>query len=128
MDVVICMSAINYFTRKRGGFLIAEVYRILALGGITRFGTQDLERIAKRYVDRDREFFYQKLNGRERFHGSNYGDSSIPGFTDTRLTGGIRVSIFMTTKPFPCCFVRPGLKTTENRPFQDSSDPRGRDH
>lgn len=41
VETVTCISAINYFTRRRGEEIIKEVYRILQPGGITRFGVQD---------------------------------------------------------------------------------------
>lgn len=74
IDRVVCMSAINYFTRERGELIVADIYRILKPGGIFRMGVQDLNEIAKRYVQRDKKFFFQQLNGRDRFEGVTYAD------------------------------------------------------
>ena len=75
LSVVVCTSAINYFTRKRGYEIICEVYRVLKKGGVARFSSQDLELIAKKYVNKDTAFFFQKLsNGKERFEGVTMGD------------------------------------------------------
>src|SRR5258706_3919492 len=53
IDSVICMSAINYFSARRGEELIREIFRVLKRGGFTRFGVQDLELLAKRYIEKD---------------------------------------------------------------------------
>ena len=39
VDGVVCISAINYFTRQRGGEIIRDVYRVLKSGGIARFAS-----------------------------------------------------------------------------------------
>jgi predicted SAM-dependent methyltransferase len=61
VDALICMSAINYFTKKRAQFLINEVYRILKPeDGVCRFGVQDLGLICRKYLDG--EFDCDRLN------------------------------------------------------------------
>ena len=50
VDRLLCMSAINYFSKKRAEYLIGEVYRVLKPGGVCRFGVQDLELICKKYL------------------------------------------------------------------------------
>ncbi|CAB1070112.1 hypothetical protein D1AOALGA4SA_828 [Olavius algarvensis Delta 1 endosymbiont] len=78
IEVVVSMSAINYFTRDRARELINEIYRVLKPGGITRFGVQDLEKLAARYVQKDRDFFFQKLpDGTFRFEGPTLGDKFV---------------------------------------------------
>ncbi|MZP29459.1 methyltransferase domain-containing protein [Heliobacterium undosum] len=75
VDVVACISAINYFTRDRAQEIIREVFRVLKPGGIARFGTQDLRRLAEMYIHEDRDFFFQKLSdGRDRFPGATLAD------------------------------------------------------
>lgn len=67
VDTVVCMSAINYFTRPRARELAREMHRVLRAGGVCRVGVQDMKALAERYVRGDREFFFQKLpDGRER--------------------------------------------------------------
>lgn len=88
VDVVVCMSAINYFTYKRAGELIKEVYRILKPEGIARFGVQDLQKLAELYVKKDKNFFFQKLpNGRERFEGKTLGDKFVAWFYGYEVYG-----------------------------------------
>ena len=75
VDVVVCNSAINYFTRDRAQELINDVYRVLKPGGIVRFGTQDLRVLVEKYVNNDKEFYFQKLpDGNDRFPGATIGD------------------------------------------------------
>ena len=89
MRYVVCMSAINYFTRERGAELVKEVYRILKPGGVARFGVQDLRIIARRYVEGDRDFFFQKTeDGRERFEGQTMGDKVNSWFYGYMTPGG----------------------------------------
>lgn len=81
IESVVCMSAINYFTRSRAQKIVIEVYRVLQTGGIARFGVQDLESIARRYVEKDLDFFFQKLpSGKERFEGRTLGDKFAAWF------------------------------------------------
>ena len=74
IEVVVCMSAINYFTRARAAEIIRETHRVLRPGGVARFGVQDLETIAARYVNKDLDFFFQKRpDGQDRFEGPTLG-------------------------------------------------------
>ncbi len=67
VDVLICMSAIGYFTKERGEFLIRDVHRILKYGGVCRFGTQDLELICENFLANDPDFKCERIN--EWFNG-----------------------------------------------------------
>ncbi len=88
LDAVVCISAINYFTRVRGQELVNEVYRVLRPGGIARFGVQDMEILARRYVEKDREFFMQKLSdGTDRFEGPTLGDKFAAWFYGYAIRG-----------------------------------------
>jgi len=88
LDAVVCMSAINYFSRARGQELVREVYRVLRTGGVCRMGVQDLRSLAERYVRGDREFFDQKLaDGRERFEGPTPGDKFAAWFYGYAVAG-----------------------------------------
>ena len=74
-DVVVCNSAINYFSAQRGRVILGEVFRILRPGGVTRFGALDLEIIIRCYVERDENFYFEKLpNGKDRYPGTTYCD------------------------------------------------------
>ena len=81
IDTVICMSAINYFSYGRAKELICEIFRALRVGGIVRFGTQDLEVLSLKYAQKDESFFNQKLaNGKIRFEGDTIGDKYVAWF------------------------------------------------
>ncbi|MEK7649214.1 MAG: methyltransferase domain-containing protein, partial [Patescibacteria group bacterium] len=68
MKYAVCISVISYFPYDKASFLIKEIFRVLKKGGIVRFGAPDLHLLAKKYVEGDREFFFQKLpNGHDRF-------------------------------------------------------------
>ncbi len=75
VEVLVCISTINYFTRARAQQIISDVYRALKPGAITRFATQDFELIVQKYLAADRDFFYQRLaSGAERFKGATMVD------------------------------------------------------
>ncbi len=75
VDQLVCISAINYFTRERAAQIIRDVHRVMKPDGMVRFGVQDLQLLAKKYLERDHEFFFQKLeNGNDRFPGRTFAD------------------------------------------------------
>ena len=49
VDIVVCVSGINYFTRQRAIEIVRDVHRILKPGGIARFSVQDLRIFAEKY-------------------------------------------------------------------------------
>lgn len=57
VEVVVCTSAINYFTKERARIIISETYRVLKIGGVVRFSTQDLRVISRAYVDHNIDLF-----------------------------------------------------------------------
>jgi len=60
VDVIVCMSAINYFTKERAQIIINDCYTILKEGGIIRFGTQDLAKLCRGYLWSD--FTIEQMN------------------------------------------------------------------
>jgi len=81
LDTIVCMSAINYFTRARAQQLVREMHRVLRPNGVCRVGVQDLKSLSERYVRGDTEFFNQKLpDGRDRFEGPTIGDKFAAWF------------------------------------------------
>lgn len=62
VDAVICMSAINYFTKERALFLIKDVHRVLKVGGIVRFGVQDFKLICAKYLAGEAGFDCDRIN------------------------------------------------------------------
>lgn len=75
MDVLVCISAINYFSKSRGETIVNETYRVLKPGGIARFAVQDLVVLAEKYLNRDEAFYFQKnADGTDRFHGETFAE------------------------------------------------------
>jgi predicted SAM-dependent methyltransferase len=120
LEVVTCISAINYFTRKRGQEIVDEVYRALARGGVARFASQDLEWIAKRYIEKDRDFFFQKLpNGNVRFEGKTMGDKFNSWFYGYETIGGSS-KYFYDYETLEDLFITAGFSVVEKREYMDS--------
>lgn len=119
-DVIICISAINYFTRKRGQEIIKDVYRVLKPGGLARFGTQDFESITKKYINDDRDFFFQKLpDGSERFSGITKCDKINSWFYGYTTPGGSS-QYFYDYETLALLFKEAGFKAVEKKGFLDS--------
>ena len=121
MSVVVCTSAINYFTRLRGQEIINDVYRILKIGGIARFSSQDLELIANKYVNKDAKFFFQKLsNGKERFEGKTMGDKFNSWFYGYESHAG-GCKYFYDFETLSELFICAGFKIVEKKNYLDSN-------
>lgn len=120
LDAVLCISAINYFTRTRGQEIVNEVYRVLQPGGIARFGVQDLHRLARRYVDGDVEFFSQKLpDGKDRFEGPTLGDKFVAWFYGYAIKGN-PCRYFYDYESLAHLFKTAGFTAVEEKRFMDS--------
>jgi len=120
MDAAVCISAINYFTRQRASEIVAEVYRVLKPGGVARFAVQDLESIAKRYVEKDTVFFFQKLpNGQERFEGPTIGDKFAAWFYGY-VSGCSPCRYFYDFEALAFIFKRAGFSIVEKRDYRQS--------
>lgn len=119
LDVVTCVSAINYFTRARGQEIVNEVYRVLEPGGIARFSVQDLESIAKRYVEKDVAFFFQtNPDGRERFEGVTLGDKFASWFYGYVAVGPCRY--FYDYDSLAYLFISAGFSVVERKEYRQS--------
>jgi SAM-dependent methyltransferase len=120
IEAVVCMSAINYFTRTRAQQIVNEVYRVLKPRGVTRFGVQDLESIAKRYVEKDLNFFFQTLpDGRERFEGPTLGDKFAAWFYGY-VSGGNPCQYFYDYESLAFLFKTAGFSIIEKKNFRKS--------
>lgn len=120
LDSVVCMSAINYFTRARGQELIEEVYRVLRPGGVARFGVQDMEGIARRYMEKDTGFFFQKLpDGRDRFEGPTLGDKFAAWFYGYAIKG-VPCRYFYDYDSLAFLFKSAGFTVIGRKAFQES--------
>jgi len=120
LDVVTCTSAINYFTRSRGQEIINEVYRTLKIDGVARFSVQDLESIARRYVEKDYAFFFQKLpDGRERFEGPTLGDKFAAWFYGY-ASNGVPCRYFYDYDSLANLFKTAGFSVVEKKEYLHS--------
>jgi len=118
---VVCMSAINYFTRARAQEIVHEVHRVLKPGGIARFGVQDMEAIARRYVSKDRDFFFQKLSdGRDRFEGPTLGDKFAAWFYGYAIKD-VPCRYFYDYDSLAYLFTTAGFSCVERKNYQESS-------
>ncbi|RMD99208.1 MAG: methyltransferase domain-containing protein [Deltaproteobacteria bacterium] len=120
LDVVACISGINYFTRARARALVRETHRVLRRGGVARFSSQDMEAIARRYVERDVAWFEQRLpNGRFRFEGPTLGDRFAAWFYGYETAGG-PCRYFYDYESLAYLFREAGFGTVERRGYRDS--------
>lgn len=121
MDVVVCISAINYFTRKRASRVIKEVFRVLKSGGITRFGVQDLRVLAQKYLERDEKFFFEKLpNGQDRFPGLTFADKFNQWFFGFPSYGGKTSKYVYDFESLSVLFREAGFSQIEEKGFSES--------
>lgn len=120
LDVVICVSGINYFTRMRAQQIIKQVYNTLKPGGIARFSIQDIESIAQRYIKKDTAFFFEKLpDGRERFEGVTLGDKFVSWFYTYATEGGFCKYAY-DYESLAYLFKSAGFSIVERRNYLDS--------
>jgi len=120
IEALTCISAINYFTRLRSQEIVDDVYRVMVPGGIVRFAVQDLESIAKRYVEKDLNFFFQKLpDGRERFEGATIGDKFSAWFYGYKISG-IPCKYFYDFDSLAFLFTSAGFTKVERKQYRES--------
>lgn len=120
LSVIVCMSAINYFTRARAQQLVREIHRVLQPDGVCRVGVQDLKSLAERYVRGDNAFFFQKLiDGRDRFEGPTIGDKFAAWFYGYSV-GTSRCEYFYDFDSLAYLFNEAGFSTIERKGFRES--------
>jgi len=120
VETVVCMSAINYFTRLRAQQLVREMHRVLRAGGICRIGVQDMKALAERYVRGDLEFFFQKLSdGRDRFEGPTLGDKFAAWFYGYAV-GAHRCEYFYDYESLAHLFRDAGFSIVERKAYRES--------
>jgi ubiquinone/menaquinone biosynthesis C-methylase UbiE len=120
LEAVVCMSAINYFDRSRAQELIQEVRRVLKVGGVARFGVQDMKSLAQRYIDGDRRFFFQTLpDGRERFEGPTLGDKFAAWLYGYEIDGS-RCRYFYDYDALAYLFKQADFSVVERMAFKQS--------
>lgn len=120
VEAVVCMSAINYFTRPRALQLVREMHRVLRAGGVCRVGVQDMKSLAERYVRGDTEFFFQKLpDGRDRFEGPTIGDKFAAWFYGYAV-GAHRCEYFYDYESLAHLFRQAGFSQVERKAYRQS--------
>ena len=120
IEAVVCMSAINYFTRPRAQELIREVHRVLQPGGVARFGVQDMKKLARCYVEGDTTFLFQKkADGSDRFEGETIGDKFVAWFYGYTTLGGA-CKYFYDYESLAHIFKQVGFATVERKGFLES--------
>lgn len=123
LDALVCMSAINYFTRERAQQLVREMRRVLRPGGVCRVGVQDMRSLAERYVRGDRDFFFQKLpDGRDRFEGPTLGDKFAAWFYGYAV-GAYRCEYFYDFDSLAYLFRDAGFSLVERKAYRESRLP-----
>ncbi|MEO8151884.1 MAG: methyltransferase domain-containing protein [Rhizobacter sp.] len=120
LDFVVCISAINYVTHARACDIVAQIHRVLRKGGVARFAVQDLKLIARKYVERDTDFFGQTLpDGSPRFPGETLGDKFNYWFYGHPIRGS-GCKYLYDYEALAAIFHRAGFTCVENRPFMGS--------
>ena len=123
-DTVVCISAINYFSKKRGGEIIKDIFRILNKGGVARFGTQDFFEICRKYVNGEKDFFFQKLpNGKERFKGVTVSEKINEWFYGYKISGGKSCKYFYDFETLALLFKEAGFSKIERKKYRESQIP-----
>jgi ubiquinone/menaquinone biosynthesis C-methylase UbiE len=120
LEAVVCMSAINYFTRRRAEELVRETFRVLRPGGVCRMGVQDMRVLAERYLRNDTEFFFQKLpDGRDRFEGPTIGDKFAAWFYGYAIKG-MPCRYFYDYDSLAHLFEEAGFSIVDKKQFRES--------
>lgn len=123
VETVVCMSAINYFTRPRAMQLVREMHRVLRAGGVCRIGVQDMKSLAERYVRGDTGFFFQKLpDGRDRFEGPTIGDKFAAWFYGYAI-GARRCQYFYDYDSLAYLVREAGFSLVERKAYRESRIP-----
>lgn len=124
IDYLVCISAINYFCKKRAQDIIKEVYRIMHSGGIVRFGVQDLKLIVSKYLNNDKDFFYQKKkDGSMRFEGKTPCEMINSWFFGGYMAGGKYSKFFYDYETLALMFEKAGFKNIREMKYRESDIP-----
>lgn len=122
-DIVVCISAINYFSRQRASEIVRDVRRVLKPGGIARFGTQDLRILAENYLNKESKFYLEKLpDGRDRFPGKTVGDKFNAFFYGFQ-SGSKHCKYVYDFEMLKVLFEEAGFSLIEQKAYQESIIP-----
>lgn len=122
MDTAICISTINYLSRAQGVQLIRDVHRVLKVGGIARFASQDLRLIAGKYLSRDTVFFGETLaNGQPRFAGRTLADKFNGWFYGHATSGQKTCQFFYDYETLEDAFHEAGFSHVAQKAYRESA-------
>jgi predicted SAM-dependent methyltransferase len=122
-ETLVCISAINYFSRERGQQIIRDVFRVLKPGGVVRFATQDLRILTRHYLERNADFYFQKLpNGATRFPGQSFADKLNAFFYGFPSSGKICKYVY-DFETLALLFREAGFAEIEQKEFRQSRIP-----
>jgi len=120
VDTLVCISAINYFSRQRGLEILKEVYRVLAPNGVARFAVQDLRVLASKYLNQDRVFYFEKLqDGRDRFPGKTFAEKFNEFFQGFQSCGKFCKFVY-DFETLALAFREAGFGIVEQKEFRQS--------
>ncbi|MBL1212492.1 MAG: radical SAM protein [Ignavibacteriae bacterium] len=120
VETLVCISAINYFTRARALEIIKDVFRTLTDGGVARFGVQDLRLLTKKYLDKDEQFFFEKLeDGSNRFPSDTLADKFNEWFYGFPSSGKHCKYVY-DFESLAFLFKKAGFKKVEQKQYRES--------
>lgn len=120
-DTIVCISAINYFERKRAIEILKEVYRVLEYGGIFRISTQCLDKLINHYINKNKFFFNQTgKNNLPLFPGENFSEKLLNWFYGFETIEGHKTKYIYNFEILSNILKNIGFKNIENKKFLDS--------
>ncbi len=123
VGTLVCISAINYFSRSRGLEIVRDVHRVLAPGGVVRFAVQDLRILASNYLHQNKAFYFEKLaDGRDRFPGQTFADKFNEFFKGFQSCGKTCQFVY-DFETLALAFREAGFSQVEQKDFRQSRIP-----
>lgn len=117
---LVCISAINYFTLQRGREIIQDVHRVLRPGGVARFGVQDLRILTSHYLNRNADFYYERLpDGRDRYPGRTFAEK-FNAFCNGFPVAGHPCKFIYDYETLSLLFTEAGFDLVEEKNFGQS--------
>ena len=80
-----------------------------------------MRNVSKKYVNADKDFFFQKLpSGKERFEGKTMGDKFNSWFYGYKTYGGKRCKYFYDFESLAILFQNAGFEIIEQKEYLES--------
>jgi predicted SAM-dependent methyltransferase len=120
VDTLVCISAINYFSRERAQQILNDMHRVLRPGGVLRIGVQDLQVLARKYLERDTDFWFEKrADGSDRYPGATFAEK-FTAFFDGFPIADKRCKSLYDFETLGRMVLAAGFGAAEQRSFLDS--------